>query len=76
MRVIGYNCNTTGTYGCGAFNANTYATPTVGGSTDAAVLVDMFKTNGAAGREAIDARQALGSDWQEIVAAGAPQTCN
>ncbi len=73
--VVGYNTQTVGTYGYGGFNANTYATPIMGGSRDAAVIVYMFKSNDPQGRQAIDARQSLGADWQAIVAEGAPSTC-
>jgi len=73
--VVGYNTQTVGTYGYGGFNANTYATPIIGGSRDAAVIVYMFKSNDPQGRQAIDARQSLGADWQAIVEKGAPKTC-
>jgi hypothetical protein len=73
--VVGYNTQTVGTYGYGGFNANTYATPIIGGSRDAAVIVYMFKSNDPQGRQAIDARQSLGADWQTVVAEGAPSTC-
>jgi hypothetical protein len=75
VRVVGYNTQTSGTYGYGGFNANTYSTPIVGGSRDAAVIVYMFKSNDPQGRQGIDARQVLGTDWQAIVAEGAPSTC-
>jgi hypothetical protein len=69
LRVVGYNFNT---YGYGGLNA----TPIVGGTRDAAVIVVMFKEGDPQGQNAIDARQALGPDWQAIVAEGAPQTCS
>ncbi|CAN1520617.1 hypothetical protein MCELHM10_01086 [Paracoccaceae bacterium] len=73
--VVGYNTQTFGTYGYGGFNANTYATPIIGGSRDATVVVVMFKASDPQGRQALDARQALGADWQSIVEKGAPNTC-
>jgi hypothetical protein len=73
--VVGYNTQTYGTYGYGGFSANTYATPIIGGSRDAAVIAYMFKSNDPQGRQAIDARQELGTDWQAIVAEGSPSTC-
>ncbi|SEK08291.1 hypothetical protein MAA5396_04755 [Marinovum algicola] len=76
VRVVGHTYNTTGTYGYGTFNANTYATPIIGGSTDAAVIVYMYKAGDPQGRQAIDARTTLGANWQEIVAEGPPTTCN
>ena len=75
VRVVGYNTQTYGTYGYGGFNANTYASPIMGGSRDAAVIVYMFKSGDPQGRQAIDARKALGADWQAIVEKGAPTTC-
>lgn len=73
--VVGYNTQTYGTYGYGGFNANTYASPIIGGSRDATVIAYMFKSNDPQGRQAVDARQVLGADWKSIVEEGAPSTC-
>lgn len=75
VRVVGYNTQTYGTYGYGGFNANTYSTPIMGGSRDAAVIVHMFKSGDPQGRQAIDARQSLGTEWKAVVEKGAPTTC-
>lgn len=75
VRVVGYNTQTYGTYGYGGFNASTYASPVVGGSRDAAVIVVMFRGGDPQGRQALDARQQLGAGWQETVAEGPPKTC-
>lgn len=76
VRVVGHTYNTTGHFGHGTFSANTYATPIVGGSTDAAVIVAMYRAGDPQGRQAVDARTTLGPGWQEIVAEGPPTTCS
>ena len=68
-RVVG------ATYYPGGYGGYGYAAPIYGGSMEAAVVVTMFKTGDPAGRSAIDARSALGQDWQEIVSEGPPTKC-
>lgn len=83
VRIVGYNANTTGGFSgssfgnsySGSYYGNTSAVPVYGGTRDAAVAVVMFAAGDREGTQAIDARQALGTDWQEIVAKGAPNTC-
>ena len=79
VRIVGANYNTTGTlntYGnTGTYSSTTTATPIFAGTQDAATVVVMFKANDPEGRNALSARSALGSDWQAIVAEGAPNTC-
>lgn len=79
VRVIAANYRTTGNIRpspTGAtFTGTTTANPIVTGSRDASVVAVMFKKNDPEGRNALDARQALGPGWQDVVAKGSPTTC-
>ena len=71
--------NNVGVYGT-SYNYNyatggIYATPMIAGTHDANMTVVMFTYDDPAGEQALDARSALGADWQKIVAKGAPNTC-
>lgn len=69
VRVVGANYQPN--YATGGIQA----TPIIGGSRDAAVTVVMFKSSDPNGVNAIDARQVLGANWQQVVSEGAPNTC-
>ena len=71
--------NNVGVYGT-SYNYNyatggVYATPMIAGTHDANMTVVVFTYDDPAGAQALDARSALGADWQKIVAKGAPNTC-
>ena len=62
-------------YGYNYATGGIYATPVIAGTHDANMTVVMFTRDDPAGAQALDARTALGPDWQKIVAKGAPNTC-
>lgn len=67
IQTVGATLNTIGT--------TTTVSPILAGTRDANVVVVMFRSGDPAARNAIDARSALGGDWQAIVAKGTPTTC-
>ncbi|MCA0930173.1 hypothetical protein [Ruegeria profundi] len=79
VRAIGANYNTTGTVSTfgntASYSGYTTSTPIIGGSQDAAIVAVMFKASDPEAANAIDARAALGPEWQAIVANGSPNTC-
>jgi hypothetical protein len=60
----------------GSSNTTTYGgQPIYGGSHDQALTIKMFRNSDPGAGNAIDARQTLGPEWQEIVSKGGPRTC-
>ena len=53
--------------------ADTFAAPD---TRNAALVAVMYRDGDPAGRDALDAREALGRDWQTVVARGSPNTCS
>lgn len=89
VRVVGYTPITANTYGSGTINSygnnatyrgnsTTYISggqPIVGGRHNQGLQVRLFKTGEPGSETAIDARQVLGPEWQEIMAKKPGQTC-
>ena len=87
--VVGYTPVTANTYGSGTINtyggggtytgqSSTYLSggqPIMGGSHDQALAVHMFHSGEPGSENAIDAKRALGADWQKILAKGPGMTC-
>ncbi|WP_143535689.1 hypothetical protein [Roseisalinus antarcticus] len=67
-RVVGANFNPNG------FGGVT-ATPIIGGSEDASIIVEMYQEGRPGSGNALSAREALGPNWQQIVSEGLPDTC-
>ncbi len=89
VRVVGHTPITANTYGSGNINAygntatyngqsTTYVNggqPIIGGTHNQGLAVRLFRVGEPGSENAIDARQVLGPDWQEIMAKKPGQTC-
>ena len=87
--VVGHTPVIANTYQSGSINgygnsatysgtSNTYYSggqPIVGGSHDQKLSVRMFRADDPQGANAVDARSALGADWQKLVKKGAGSIC-
>lgn len=71
--VVGYTPLTASTYG----NSTTVygGQPIIAGSHDQELTVRMFRPTDPGYENAVDAKRALGPDWQAIVAKGPGSTC-
>ena len=76
-----YSNGTISTYGStGTYNgtSNTYVTggqPIIAGTHDQGLAIHMFHTGEKGSENAIDAKRALGPDWQKILTKGPGVTC-
>lgn len=89
VHVVGYTAGTATTYGTATatgYGNNVYASgnsttyynpgmPIVGGSHDQGITIRMFKSRDAEARDALNARDILGSEWQELIKQNTTTTC-